>query len=294
MQTVSISSVVFRSLNLFFLLRANLELARWMAIGLLLIVISGYRPRIMGVVHWWIAMSFAAACAIPDGGDQVAVVLTFYLLPVALTDHRVWHWRMATTSTDVQSIWQRLRTRLAEWGVFAVRLQVAAIYVNACIGKSRVPEWIDGTALYYWMTDPLMGPGLEHKVWITQLLSKGFVVSTLTWGVIAMQLALAMGLVFPRRLRALMLPIGLLFHAANIVAFGLMSFCWSMTAALVLYLLPTGASFRMALAEPIAELRARFVSRYPSDAAFVVVERRSSIESNAHPSVSTPECEIHA
>src|SRR5690625_3243397 len=39
-----------------------LELGRWLSIVLLLLVISGWRPRIMGPLHWWVSFSFAASC----------------------------------------------------------------------------------------------------------------------------------------------------------------------------------------------------------------------------------------
>src|SRR5437588_9408802 len=55
--------------------REDLELAQAIAAAILLVVASGWRPRLTGVPHWWISYSFAVSATIPDGGDQVIQIL---------------------------------------------------------------------------------------------------------------------------------------------------------------------------------------------------------------------------
>src|SRR5207302_185206 len=102
--------------------RADLALAQAIAAAILLVVASGWRPRLTGVPHWWISYSFAVSATIPDGGDQVTQILALLLVPVTLTDPRGWHWQSAPqTARPIAS--------LVAWSaLFVARLQVAGIY----------------------------------------------------------------------------------------------------------------------------------------------------------------------
>src|SRR6202011_1493848 len=71
----------------------RLSLARWLGVAILLVVASGWRPRVTAIFHWWVAFSLFVSITIPDGGDQATAVITLLLLPVALTDPRRWHWQ---------------------------------------------------------------------------------------------------------------------------------------------------------------------------------------------------------
>ena len=52
------------------------------------------------------------------------------------------------------------------WFLALVRIQVAAVYFHAAVGKFSVPEWVDGSVLYYWLLHPTYGaPG-----WLTPML----------------------------------------------------------------------------------------------------------------------------
>src|SRR5262245_52999341 len=47
--------------------RETLELGRWIAIGLLIVVASGWRPRFTGILHWWLSFSFAVSTTVAEG-----------------------------------------------------------------------------------------------------------------------------------------------------------------------------------------------------------------------------------
>jgi antimicrobial peptide system SdpB family protein len=230
------SSVPTFKVNLFSLLSGHLEIARWLAVGVLLVVASGWRPRVTGVLHAWVASSFAAACIVLDGGDQVAAVLSLLLVPVTLCDGRRWHWDPSPTSTASPTR-EHLRTVILKSTCLMIRLQVAFIYFHAAVEKFKVTEWSDGTALYYWLTNPTVGLP-DWLGWLRGAFSYEIVVVVATWGTILLETALFMALVAGRTYKRILLPIAVMFHVAIIFSFGLVSFFFSMAGALVLFLRP--------------------------------------------------------
>ncbi|NRQ31658.1 HTTM domain-containing protein [Nonomuraea sp. NN258] len=211
--------------------------AKPVAIAILLVTASGWRPRFTALPHWWVAVSFQASATVPDGGDQVTAVLCLLLLPVALTDGRAWHWRAPASVPDVTA-------SLVAWSaLLVIRLQVAGIYLQASMAKLGREEWADGTAMYYWLSDPmfgsagwaapLLGPVLAHPVGVTLF----------TWGAVAIEFALVFGLVARGNGLPYLLAAGLFLHASIALLMGLGSFALAMSGALVLYLRPPDRAF---------------------------------------------------
>jgi antimicrobial peptide system SdpB family protein len=240
--------------SLFFLAQNHLGLAKLIAIGVLLLAASGWRPRLTALPHWWVSYSFAASASIIDGGDQVASTLTLLLLPVALTDRRRWHWDPAGEGGVVAAV-------AALTGLTLIRVQVSVIYLFAAVLKFPTPEWANGTALYYWWTHPKFGTWGPFR-WLTDHVGPTMLVVPLTWGVLVLELCLAYALVAPPRFRNRLLPVAVLFHAGIALVHGLPSFALTMSAALVLYLRPTWQPFalpvprrrQLAEARPIARV----------------------------------------
>jgi sporulation delaying protein B len=221
----------FAGASLFVLARDHLGIAKVLAIVVLLLVISGWRPRLTALPHWWISYSFAASASMIDGGDLVVATLTLLLLPVALTDSRRSHWAGTGTGGAAASI-------AAQTGLVLIRVQMAVVYLFAAVLKFPSAEWANGTALYYWWQNPVFGsPGFLRPLmaWI----GRSLLVIPLTWGVLLLELALAAALVAPLRFRRRLLPLALLFHAGIAVIHGMPSFALAMIGGLVLYLRPT-------------------------------------------------------
>lgn len=228
---------------------AHLELARWLCVLLLLLVASGWRPRLTGVVHWWIGFGLHGSANILDGGDNVCAVLTLLLVPVTLTDPRKWHWQAPPASSDVTA-------RLIAWSaLLIIRLQVSGIYFHAALAKTGVAEWGDGTALYYWLLHDEVGA--PH--WLTPLaklvLINPVAVSLLTWSVVVLEFLLSAALLLPRRRWGAFLVLGLSLHAAILVVQGLFTFSLAMAGALILYLRPWERPFAVAGDLRLAEQR---------------------------------------
>jgi antimicrobial peptide system SdpB family protein len=124
-----------------------------------------------------------------------------------------------------------------------MRLQVAGIYYHAAVGKVRVTEWADGTAVYYWLTHPLFGINAIFEPFIRPVLLNPLAVSMLTWGVIVLELFLTTGIVATRAARKILLCLGILLHLSIMIFQGLGSFSITMFGALVLYLRPFDEPF---------------------------------------------------
>jgi antimicrobial peptide system SdpB family protein len=243
--------------SLFFLARNHLVLAKLLAIAVLLLVIVGWRPRFTAILHWWISYSFAASASIIDGGDQVAATLSLLLIPVALTDGRVWQWQGTGDGGVVASI-------AAQTGLLLIRVQVAVIYLFAAVLKLPTEEWANGTALYYWWTHPKFGTWGPFRS-LTDWIGSTWLVVPLTWSVLAFELCLAFALLAPARFRTRLLPLAILFHAGIALMHGLPTFAITMSAALVLYLRPWWRPFL------IPELLRRPVARSSDRIARVTV-----------------------
>lgn len=230
-------------ISLFCLLATHTELARWLAVMILGLVASGWRPQVTGLLHWWVSFSVETSCFAIDGGDQVTAVLTLLLLPVALTDKRTWHWQSRTNRIcqDSEILWRLL----ALSALVMVRLQVAGIYFHASVAKVGVEDWANGTALYYWLTSPEFGAPPWRLSLLMPLLTHGPTVALMTWGAIVLELFLFAALVMPKRAWSYFLVLGIAFHAAIAFTLGLVSFSLAMTAALILYLRPVGKPFSM-------------------------------------------------
>lgn len=225
----------------------NLELARWIAVAILLVAASGWRPRWTAIPHWWVSFSLQTSAITLDGGDQVSAVLTFLLIPLALTDGRRWHWQRVTADGDAPLATGVAMRRLVGLSTLAaIRVQVAIIYLHAAVGKWSVEEWTDGTILYYWFADPFIGLPAWLKPIVMPLVTSQ-AVALITWGSLLLEFVLFLGLMMPKeRWRPLLLA-GLAFHGVIALTMGLISFGLAMGAALVLYLRPAEREFALRL-----------------------------------------------
>lgn len=226
------------ALSFFCVLEGNLEIARWIAVSILFLVMIGIYPRVTALPHWWITFSLQNSAMIVDGGDQFGAVLTFLLLPVALTDSRRWHWTKPSAEAPKNNTRLLVKRLVAHSALFVIRVQVAIIYFNTAIGKFIVPEWIDGTVVYYWfIEDDLVGVDSWLEPLLIPLLTSNLV-SFLTWAVLALELSLGLAILMDKKAQRVLLVLGILFHLSIGFFLGLVSFAFATTSALWLYLGP--------------------------------------------------------
>ncbi len=235
---LSVCSSGINPLSLYCIFSGNIELARWISVILLAIVASGFRPRIFGIVHFWLALSLQVMGSLIDGGEQIHSNLTLLLLPLTLADGRRWHWERANPIASVHSrlvLW---------WFVGLARLQVAIVYLFAAVGKFNVPEWVDGTALYYWVSGPNFGASSFIKSMLAPILSNAWLLALTTWSVLVLELLLFSGIFARGKVRIALLLFGIAFHIGIIFLHGIFSFAFIMVAALTIYLVPFDLDLR--------------------------------------------------
>jgi antimicrobial peptide system SdpB family protein len=208
----------------------------WLAIFLLVVVASGWRPRITGIIHFWISLSFINSAMLIEGGDQIVSNLALLLLPICLMDSRKWHW----DNKAPDDAYIREKNLISNFFLFLIRLQVCIIYFHSAVGKMFVEEWRNGTAIYYWFNDPVFGMVDQMKLIINPILYNSFAIVLLTWGTIFTEIILSMGLLMQKQYRKYLLVSGILFHFCIVFVHGLFSFFLAMTGALILYLGPLG------------------------------------------------------
>lgn len=216
--------------------KEHLFLTKCCAILCLLLVISGYLMKLSSVLHWWITFSFLHSAAIIDGGDQIAAIISFLLIPVCLFDDRKNHWQPKTGKP-------RMTNLISICFLYIIRLQVAIIYFHAAVGKFDNTEWANGTALYYWLNHSLFGFP-SYLDFTNYLLKNSIFVSTLTYGVLVLELCLFLALFASMRYRKIMLCIALSFHFLIIIYHGIFSFFFSIGGAAILYLYPTFKNYK--------------------------------------------------
>lgn len=219
-------------LNFFLLFGVeNYNIAKILAILILALVISGFLIKISAILHWWVSISFFYSSSVIDGGDQIAIIITFLLLPLCLTDNRKNHWETIKPYFSVNNMF-------GLFSVFIIRLQVAIIYFHAAVGKFVVEEWANGTALYYWFNHSFFGAPDSFIPFLNLLLSIDWVVTFLTYGVLIFELLLFLALTASIKYRKTLLPFAILFHFFIIIFHGIFSFFFSIVGGLILFLLP--------------------------------------------------------
>ncbi|GEN77485.1 hypothetical protein [Chryseobacterium hagamense] len=205
-------------------------IAKVISIIILLWVISGYLPQLSSILQTWVHFSICNSFVVIDGGDQVALILSLLLIPVCLFDKRINQWNNSRALRKNANIFFNVY-------FFLIYIQVAGIYLHAGIGKLyTTDEWRNGTCLYYWFTNNVFGaPVIFQNIYNFFTLSK--FAPIYTWLIIIFELGLfACILATNKKIRYSFMIAGILFHLGISLTHGLITFFFSMFAALILYL----------------------------------------------------------
>lgn len=227
-------------INFFYIFRNFQEIGRVVAIILLFTVIVGYWPKITGILHFWISLSFSSYCSIIEGGDQITSVLCFLLLPICVTEPRKSHWHKPVIIETAGSDFRKL---FALSSFLFIRIQASLIYMHAATAKFNVREWIDGTATWYWFQDPTFGMNRYIMQIMEPVMHFPVFMAILTWGSLAVELSLFLCLFLEPEKRRYFLLIGVGFHFVILIVHGLVTFFFAMAGLLVLYLRPVNKEF---------------------------------------------------
>lgn len=207
--------------------------AKIFSISILLLVFTGYIPQLTCFLQAWVHLSICNSFLGVDGGDQIASNLSLLLIPICLFDNRLNQWK---TEKQIESNRRKAINVFFNIYFVLIFLQVAVIYLHAAVGKLYNNEWKDGTCAYYWFTNNVFGAPVYLQKFYNLLTLSSFT-PIITWSVIILELGLfACILATNKRIKKTFLILGLLFHFSIAITHGLVTFFFSMAAALILYL----------------------------------------------------------
>ncbi|MFD5013816.1 sporulation-delaying protein SdpB family protein [Streptomyces chartreusis] len=220
----------------------HLTWLKWACVAALLVIASGWRPRITAPAHLYINYSVFSGIAIVDGGDQIALILSLLFALPALGDRRRWHWEAdqgpQTSATPL----------LALIGISALvmaRLQMIIVYLQAVVAKLPHAEWQDGTAMWYWGSNLDFGPAPWLATLTDPVITSTLGVALMTWIPLVIEGSLVVAPLLPQRMRWWAMSAGLLFHLAIALMMGLWSFTLAMAGGILLLCLPLGSTLRL-------------------------------------------------
>ncbi|NEA42015.1 sporulation-delaying protein SdpB family protein [Streptomyces sp. SID11385] len=208
------------------------EVRRWVMVAILLLVVSGYRPRWTALPHAWVAYSVAVSISVPDGGESIGMIVSFLLVPIALADDRTWHWTRPETE-------QNPSFRIVAYVCFlALRAQIAYLYLDSAISKFGVADWANGTAEYYFLRDNMFGVGQPWSALALWVSKYAIIVVALTWGALLIEIAIGVCVLLKGPWRKAGMALDILLHGSIVLTMGLWSFAFVMIGSSVLCATP--------------------------------------------------------
>lgn len=203
----------------------HLTLAQVIASLGLIVVASGIYPRWTSILHFWICLSLGASLSLPDGGESVARIVSFFLIFVCAADDRRWQW--SRPSSTMPSLLQPV----SFIGLWCIRVQMAFIYADSAISKFGVADWANGTAEYYIVRDPLFGSAGPFGPLMDWITSSPVGTLAMSWSALLVELILAYLMLTPVRWKLALLILDIALHGAIILTMGLWSFGLIMIAS---------------------------------------------------------------
>lgn len=210
----------------------NIYIPYYISIVVLVLIIAGIYPRLTCLFQAWISYSVFYTMLITDGGDQINLILTFLILPICLLDKRKNGWYVNSGDESVSNQFLLFNASLA---IVFIKIQMAVLYFNASVAKMFAPEWLNGTAVYYWFNDPTFGAPAWFKNCVGFLFENNYTITLITWYVMILEISLFVGLFLQQRYKYILFALAFLFHFLIFIVHGLPSFGLSMTAGLILF-----------------------------------------------------------
>jgi antimicrobial peptide system SdpB family protein len=107
------------------------------------------------------------------------------------------------------------------------------IYLQSAVAKLFVEDWVNGSAEFYIVRDPMFGASGFLRDVLIGATSIPLIVAAATWGPIIAELAIGMLILGPSRWRRLGLRMVLALHIGIVVTMGLWSFAVTMIGGVV-------------------------------------------------------------
>lgn len=199
----------------------------------LLLVISGFIPQVSSIFHFILSFILMHCSSVVEGGDQIALIITAFLVPICIFDKRINIWKILDNNLINPYL------QLISNSTFRViQIQIAIVYLFAAAVKLTRNEWVNGTAIYYWYYNESFGANIFFDKLLSPLVDSHLLSPLINWGVLVLEFTLFLSLFMPRRINNYLFYIAIFFHFMIGIVFGLWIFSLIMTSALILLLLP--------------------------------------------------------
>jgi antimicrobial peptide system SdpB family protein len=204
-----------------------------LAIIILLWVISGYFSQISSILHAYVSYSFLYDSKIIEGGDQVALIITILLIPICLLDNKVNLWSSKTFNYKIPEF-----LNLISMSCFQViKIQIAIVYLFAGVVKANVSEWIEGSAIYYWLNHTMGTTDYLLNIF-SYLINSNTFSQILTWLTLILEFLLFGSIFMLQKQKNQLFYIAIFFHISIAVFFGLWAFSLIMISSLMFLFTP--------------------------------------------------------
>ena len=192
-------------------------------IACFLIVASGLLPRYTSILHFWATFSLSNAVTLPDGGDTVVQFASLFLVFICLPDGRLWQWSKRPVRSQ-GSFAAALRG--ISWGAhWALRVQMAYIYIHSAMAKLSVENWSEGSAIYYIIRGDFFGTGNILQGLALAITGVPIFALALTWGTILSESFISLSCIAKNAtFQFTGFTVSLLLHLGIIAFLGLWSF----------------------------------------------------------------------
>ena len=210
----------------------KLYIPYYSSIIFLMIIISGYYPRVLCIIQAWISFSIFNSIIVPEGGDQINYLLNLFLIPICLFDKRKNGWINEYTLASNNIL---INTNI-KCALFIIKLQMSLLYFHAAIGKIYQEQWYQGSAIYYWVNHSIFGANDFIYFFLEFIVTNKYLVTFLCWGIILIEISLFVSLFLKQKYKYYIFVVGILFHFLIVLIFGLTTFFLAMAGGLILYL----------------------------------------------------------
>lgn len=200
------------------------DLVRALFAAPLVLVISGFLPRLTGLLHVYVATSTATGLTLIDGGESAAVVAVWWIAVICLFDRRWNGWLSAPPGYLAIDAPRRWWVGIPHAAAVALKIQCSIIYLHSATAKFGTDAWVDGSAIYYVTRMEMFGvsgPLGSIALAITATPAGAFLIS---FGTIAVEIAIAVLIWVPGKARILAVTLSGALHLAIIALIGIGSF----------------------------------------------------------------------
>lgn len=209
----------------------NQTTVTYMMIAALLVVAAGILPRYTSILHFWVSLSIGLAISLPDGGETIMQVVSFFMMLACVADGRLWHWQ---DSLNGRRNSPRSLLGFAWAGTWFVRIQVAYIYIHSGLAKLAIDQWQDGTAVYYVARMEYFGAAGIFDDLFRSLTAVPAIALLSTWGTIVLEVALGLLILMNRKgAGVIAIAICAFIHVWIAAMIGILSFAAIMVGAVV-------------------------------------------------------------